>query len=160
MILADILPRIVKEEEELHQSNQAVVVESNLEEVEVHSVLLEDRMLEDTLEGSHNQDLEEVEVRSRQDMLFERNEQSLHCFSASCWAEDQKDNQSKLMGEVVHIQDDCSSLDRMRWELEGILGVERLEDSHTHEGEEDSTPLSEERVSRLNTLTASYALRD
>ena len=114
MILADILPRIVKEEEELHQSNQAVVVESNLEEVEVHSVLLEDRMLEDTLEGSHNQDLEVVVERSRQDMLVGHSEQILSCSSASYWAEDRKDNQGKQMVEVVHIQHGCSSLDRKR----------------------------------------------
>jgi len=78
----DILSRIVAEEE-LHRPNQVVVVVPNLEEVEVHSVLLEDRKLEDMLGGSHNQDLEEV-VRSRQDMPLGRSEQSLNCSSASC----------------------------------------------------------------------------
>jgi len=62
MVRADILSCIVREGE-LHQSNQAVVVESNLEEAEVHSVLLEDRKLEGTLKGSRNQDLEGVVVR-------------------------------------------------------------------------------------------------
>jgi len=54
--------------------------------------------------------------------------------------EDRMDKQSKQMVEMVHSQHDCSSLDRMRWELEGMFGVEKLEDSHTQQGGEDSMP--------------------
>jgi len=50
------------------------------------------------------------------------------------------DNQSKELVEAVRIQDECSSLDRTRWELGGNPGVERLEDSHTHEVGEDNMP--------------------
>jgi len=114
MVLADMLSRIVGEEE-LRQSSQVVVVVSSLEEAEVHSVLLEDKKLEDTLKGSHSQDLEEeVVVRSRQDTRSGHSEQNLNCSSASCWVEDRKDNQSKQMVEGLRIQQGCSSPDRKR----------------------------------------------
>jgi hypothetical protein len=112
MLMADMLTRIV-EVVELLQSSLEEVVEPSLEEEEVHSFLLVDRKLEDTLEGSHNQDQVE-EVRSRQDMLLGRSAQSQHYFSAFCLVEARKDNQSKQMVAVVRIQPDCSSLDRMR----------------------------------------------
>jgi len=139
MVQADMLSRIV-EEEQLRQSSQAVVVVASLEEGEVHSVWPEDKKLDDTLEGSHSQGLEEVVVRSMQDMLVGHSEQNLSCSSASCWVEDRKDNQSKQMVEVVHIQHGCSSLDRTGKELVDMLGAERQEDSHTQEAGEDNRP--------------------